>query len=251
MPMILRRTLVAVAVLACCCMTVMAQRPSSPSGSLLTVSDASGWSLGARAQQDWRELKSGGDLAKLDALHFVGRLGYTPTPSLFIFGEAGASYADVTLNDLLREGEYGLEWSLGARMHLVEYVLASSATFPRKQILGIAAGATYTSSESNAGATDFSWIEYEFVFPTIVYAVDRRADVYRQPYEEAAFTVEAGLVFAQIDGDYGAVAVEENRNFGLKLDADIWLARGWSVELDCRLFTASDRSASLAAIYHF
>ena len=238
--------------LAGVCLTATAESDIvAPPEPLITVNEPSRWTVGIHCQIDDRELKAGDTVLRMDAVHAAGRLGCEVTPFVDAMLQIGWSYADIGQGRTASEGERGLEWSAGCRIRLLEYVVRGSPVVPHKESLFFAAGALYTSSESNFQGGDFSWDEFRVTAPSLVYIVDHGANVFRKPYHPAGVTLEGGLVFSRLRGTYGSAAVTENRDFGFLFGSDVRFSNGWSARLDGTFFGTGDRSVSAGLSYYF
>lgn len=213
---------------------------------LITPTDPSGFQVGARLAIFSREFKAADEILEVDAYRTVAELGYSIIPGLQIAGQVGWTSAD-TQED---EGETGPVWSLLGRANLFEIIMDSSAETGRRQWLGLELEGGYRHSTSNQASSDFDWGEV-FVAPMLYYRVNRRGDALRATDRKTGLGVRGGILFNGIDGDLGGVSVEENRNFGFLLGADVRWRGGWHGQVRGEIYGSGDNTMEAGLAYYF
>jgi len=221
---------------------------SVPSQSLITLDTPSGWSVGFRGQMGAREFKAGDDVWSMETIHAVGRLGYSFLPFLHGLAELGWCRVERTDDDP-EKGESGLEWAVGLKANLIEHVISRSPVLGKQKVAGLGIDVGYRHCESNFDE-DFDWSDFT-VAPCISYTVERKGDIIWHPYEPTGGRISAGLIFSQVDGDYGNENLEGNRNFGFLVGADMLSTSGWVAQMRVISYGAGDGGVSLGVMYHF
>jgi len=216
------------------------------SRALVSIRPTAGWSAGARFQMDRRKFKIGEETMDLDINHMVGHIGYRVLPFVHLLAEAGASHADW----VQREGERGFEWAVGADVSVLEHLIRESPVVGRKQSIAIGATVRYRHAESNFGDADFDWSELR-VAPSISYTVNRRGEVLHYTFEPISAKVRAGVAFCSVDGEYGDQDVEQDRDFGLVVGADLLANEGWTLQIEGTFFGSSDNEVGVGVGYYF
>lgn len=215
---------------------------------LVQIDRPSGWSVGAQLRFDRRELVAGEELLRLDVDYALARVGYAPLPWLQAYGELGWDRADN--EDLGVKGEGGLAWGVGLQGSFVEYVMRSSPVTGRKESFGLGGEIAYRSTESNFPDQDLSWGEF-IVMPTVQYTRNYEGEWDHHQARAPELLLRGGVLFSAIDGEYGDVDVEGNRNFALHLATAARWAGSWVTGIYANLYGSSDRSLGLEVAYHF
>ncbi len=215
--------------------------------SLLTSTDAHGWSVGVSAGFHEREVVVGEELTNLDASYLVAELDYAVLPYLAVILQGGYGKADGLLE---RDGERGVAWAVGVDFNVLEYVIEHSPVFGDISKIGFQVKGMFRSMQSNFEDSDFDWTETT-IAPLVYYTVSSMNQVALHKYNPDGASIKCGVVLNSIDGEYGDSDVEENRDFGMMLGMDLRFAGNWLTMLEGAFYGSGDREISVGMLYRF
>lgn len=214
---------------------------------LVSVTQADGWYVGTRFQIDGREFEVGSEVVELDVNHIVAQLGYRIVPSMMAIVEAGSCKTELP-DDV--DGENGIELAGALSVNVLEHALVSSPVVGKKHVTGLLVDVEYRYCESNLDDRDMNWRSL-VAMPSVYYLVNRRGDAVWEPFEPNGIALRGGLVFQNIEGDYGTEDLAENRDFGFMIATDIYSESGWVTQIMGRFFGSNDHTLGVTVGYNF
>ena len=213
---------------------------------LFAVTDPGGASIMFLYRADRRQFKGPDTGLDVDSQHAALRAGYVVGGFLQPWAQLGWAQAD----HRDESGDGGIEWSVGATALLLEHALRVSPVVGNQESLRLELDASYEQAESDFENEDFRWSEFNLV-PSVRYTRNNAGDSLRQAYHPASVSLQLGLVWSSMDGDYGDTALSERNSLGYLAATDILLGSGWVARLSGTFFDTNDRKILFAAGYHF
>jgi len=216
-----------------------------PRRGLVRLSEPTSWFLSIAHAQSDRELRFEDSITPIEFNRMIASTGVDLLSFLTLQVEAGWVSADAGMV----EGEGGFEWGVGATVALWEYVIEETSAIPRRQTLRIETDVIHRARQSTLDEA-FEWTQFT-VSPVVRYTHERRAEVswnHRMPSGVSAY---AGFQHADWDITYGTREGEGNRDFAVRLGADLRIASGWVTRLDAILYNGSDRRFTIGMGYYF
>ena len=229
----MKRTAYWIAMLALGIPAAWAQRDLREDGSaepaLLTWSDPVRWQAGLAYGRVARMVDLEGAEAKLSGDTYDVALGFSPTPWLLLYGQAGGSEAQL---DGLQsvESATGAGGLLGARANLWQLYEGLQLTAWRVT-LQLAAKYAYRTADDD-GDGDLQWGEALVMLPLDYHLSFART--FRNAYmaEFQSFNVYAGPAFSKLDGTWTRRGTErdfeELESFGVVGGVELWLLENLS-----------------------
>lgn len=225
--------------------TASAGQMAGPPASLVSLDNAEGWFASVAYAKSDRQVRFGDTLTDVDFSRVTAATGVTVLPFLDLRVEAGWVRADMGIS----EGEGGLEWGVGARAAIWEYIIEGTPALPRRRALRVEADVAYHEGHSNL-EEDFEWTELT-VAPLLRYTHDRTTEAAWNHRYGTGLSAYAGFQYSDWSVDFGTLTGEGNRDFGLRLGADLRAASGWLTRLDAILYDGSDRRLTIGMGYTF
>ncbi|MBT3296432.1 MAG: hypothetical protein HN919_20620 [Verrucomicrobia bacterium] len=225
--------------------TASAGQMAGPPASLVSLADPEGWFASVAYINSDRQVRFGDTVTDVDFNRVIAATGVTVLPFLDLRVEAGWVTADMGV----AEGEGGLEWGVGARAAIWEYIIEGTPALPRRRALRVEADVAYHAGRSNF-ETDFEWTALT-VSPLLRYTHDRTTEAVWHHRHATGLAAYAGFQYSDWSVDFGTLTGEGNRDFGLRLGADVRVASGWLTQLDAVLYDGSDRRLTIGMGYTF
>ncbi len=231
--------------LLCAPGTVSAGQMASPSQSLVSLSEPEGWFASIAYANSDRQIRFDDTLSDVEFSRVTAATGVSVLPFLTLRAEAGW----VTADRGIEEGEGGMEWGIGARAALWEYIIQGTPALPRRRALRVEADIAYHDGSSNFDE-DFEWTELT-ISPLLRYTHDRTTESVWNHQASTGVSAYAGFQYSDWSVDFGTRTGEGNRDFGLRVGADIRVQGGWLTQLDAVLYDGSDRRLTIGMGYYF
>jgi len=225
--------------------TAIAGQMASPAESLVSLEQPTGWFISVAYAQSDREVRFGETLVPIDFRRVTASTGADLLPFLTVRAEAGW----VSAESGPTSGNGGLEWGIGARAALWEYIIAGSPALPRRHAVRLETDVAYHVGTSNFEDT-FEWTELT-VAPLLRYTHDRSTEAVWNHRQPTGISVYGGVQYSDWSLDLGALSGEGNRDFALRLGSDLRMGSGWLAQLDATLYNGSDRRYTVGMGYHF
>jgi hypothetical protein len=213
---------------------------------LLSITAADGWYAGTRLEMAAYEFEAGPETLQIDVDRAVAQLGYRVLPWAVGVIEAGACKAEMDDED----GETGVELAGSLSINVLEQVIKTSPVVGRKQVAGLLLDLSYRYCESNFGERDLNWSTLT-AMPSVYYLVNRTGEAIWRPFEPTGITLRGGLIYRNIEGDYGTESLDENRDFGFLVATDIYGDSGWVTQLTGRFYGSDDHEVGLTVGHNF
>lgn len=213
--------------------------PHDPQTALFELRDAGTWSAGFGFDLASRELSAGGASDNLDTRRL--RVFVTHAPWSWLTLSAGLGAAEAKF--IGPRGEYGLDWSVGARLGLVEQVLQDSPVRGRTRLLRFDLGTDFRRGQSDHSSADLSWTEWRLL-PQVTYLESLTRHMGYRLLHADVVMLHAGLVFSRLDARYQGVTWRESRDFGLRLGGGIQLLDGVTLFADTVWYRTSENVIS-------
>ena len=225
--------------------TAAAGQMAGPPQGLVSLSEPQGWFASVAYADSDRQVHFDDMLVDIDFSRVTAATGVNVLPFLTVRVEAGWVKADMGIT----EGEGGVEWGVGARAALWEYIIQGTPALPRRRALRVEADIAYHAGNSNFDE-DFEWTELT-VSPLLRYTHDRTTEAVWNHRTSTGVSTYAGFQYSDWSLDYGTRTGEGNRDFGLRLGADLRVQGGWLTQLDAVLYDGSDRRLTIGMGYYF
>jgi hypothetical protein len=225
--------------------TASAGQMAGPPASLVSLGKAEGWFASVAYANSDRQVRFDDTLSDVEFNRVTAATGVSVLPFLALRAEAGWVKADMGID----EGEGGMEWGVGARAAIWEYIIEGTPALPRRRALRFEADIAYHEGSSNFEA-DFDWTELT-IAPLLRYTHDRTTEAAWHHRHGTGLSAYAGFQYSDWSLDFGTRTGEGNRDFGLRLGADLRAASGWLTQLDAVLYDGSDRRLTIGMGYTF
>lgn len=215
-------------------------------GALIESRIGQGWTAGARIDLARREFISEGDILDVDVLRTTAQFGLTLIRPVHFFVDAGWSKAELPQN----EGEGGFSWTYGVDVAIWQHILQQSPVLGKTRTLGLSLKAERQSTESNLRDADFSWDETR-ITPTVRYTASQIHGNSWLPYGPAYTSFFGGVCYSDVEGDFGEVEFEGNRDFGFVIGADMMFFDSWIMGISGTFYGDNDRTVGAGVRCNF
>ena len=170
--------------------TASAGQMAGPPASLVSLADPEGWFASVAYINSDRQVRFGDTVTDVDFNRVIAATGVTVLPFLDLRVEAGWVTADMGV----AEGEGGLEWGVGARAAIWEYIIEGTPALPRRRALRVEADVAYHAGRSNF-ETDFEWTALT-VSPLLRYTHDRTTEAVWHHRHATGLAAYAGFQYS-------------------------------------------------------
>jgi hypothetical protein len=224
---------------------------TSPSGALLSTTEAQKWNFGVDYLFAQRDIEIVSATRFMESQQLMARFGYEVFPFLNL--QVGAGWCQAQLDE--RKGDSGVALSAAATASLAEYIIDSSPVLGKKQSVAILFTARYLQSQSGfdegeEGDKDFAWHEVQLL-PAVRYFINLEGPENWQGYDPTGVAATFGPLVSDLRGEFGTDTLEGERNTGLLLGFDMRFFQGWVFNFTGMFYDSNDRSLSIGAGYYF
>jgi hypothetical protein len=216
-------------------------------GSLVTVTNLTGWTLELVGVGQDRELKTmDGERLQFESLRRSVRAGYSPLPWLQL--QLGLGMAKPQSDGV--HGEDGFDYSGRARVSFVDYVLESSVIYGTTHSVSLQSELSYSHADAQLSDMDFEWSEFSLA-PYAQYKVDYRDAKNWNHFDPRSTDLKAGLLFSAVDASWGGEDLNESRDFGWMAGGDVHLGSDVVFGLAAYVMHSDEVTTELSLGYRF